>query len=125
LTSPFEDSSPGAASLPAIITPQLFERPEAPELNDVGFSNVVDPDSGVSVAGVGALLTATFAVPLNYTGAARVFMFAIPDTFANGFDVIPTEIGRGVTLNITIPEPASVVLLACAGWVGGARRRRS
>jgi hypothetical protein len=124
MVSPYEYSNPGAAALPAVITPDLFVRPDAPELNDVEFSNVVDPDSGTSTAAPGVILTATFAVPMDYRGPQHVYLFAVPETFANGFDVVPTQIGRGVALNIIVPGPAAAMpglVLGAGVWC---RRRR-
>ena len=102
----------------------VFVRPDAPELNDVEFSNVVDPDSGTSTAAPGVILTATFAVPMDYRGPQHVYLFAIPETFAIGFDVVPTQIGRGVALNIIVPGPAAAMpglVLGAGVWC---RRRR-
>jgi hypothetical protein len=124
MASPYEYSNPGAAALPAVITPDLFVRPDAPELNDVEFSNVVDPDSGSSTAAPGTILTATFAVPMSYGGPQHVYLFAIPDTFASGFDVVPTQVGRGVALNIIVPTPGSALLVLVAGVCAYPRRRR-
>lgn len=124
MASPYEYSNPGAAALPAVITPDLFVRTDAPELNDVEFSNVVDPQSGQTVATPGMILHATFAVPMSYVGPQHVFMFAIPETFANGFDVVPTQIGRGVSLNIVVPGPGgSVAGLGVCLWAMARRRR--
>jgi len=120
--SPYEYSTPGAAALPAIITPDLYVRQEAPDLNDVEFSNVVDPESGTSMAGPGRILTANMRVPASYNGATRVFIFAIPDTFANGFSEITTRLGSGVTLNIVIPAPGVVAM--CGALLGGISLRR-
>ena len=124
MLSPYEYSNPGAAALPAVITPDLYVRPDAPELNDVEFSIVVDPDSGSTTAAPGAILTATFAVPMSYSGPQHVYLFAIPDTCASGFDVVPTQIGRGVALNIIVPTPGSELLVLVAGVCAYPRRRR-
>lgn len=116
----YEYSQPGLSDLPAVVSPSLFIDPFAPDLNDVSFSNVVDP--ALSNAGEGMLLRVNITIPSDYSGASRLFGFAIPDTFARGFDVVPTTLGLGVTLNI-IPSPGALLIAPAAMLF--ARRRRS
>lgn len=104
---PLDDSTPLLPDLPAEITPDLLSGPGyLPNLSDVELSNVLL--SGTF--GAGTLATLTLHVPENYGFVGSIYVSAAPDTFANGFSVIPTTAGQVFEL-IVVPEPASVGLL--------------
>lgn len=74
-----------------------------------------------SIGGVTPLLTLSFAVPagFDYEGPPEVLISAIPDTFANGGNIMPVQGGQ-FTLT---PEPGTLVLLG-VGAANILRRRR-
>lgn len=100
---PLDDSTPLLPDLPAEITPDLLSGPGyLPNLNDVELSNVLL--SGTF--GAGTLVTLTLHVPESYGFVGSLYISAAPDTFANGFSVIPTTAGQVFEL-IVVPEPAA------------------
>lgn len=113
----FDASTPSAASLPAIVSGSSLEGASYPSgVADVELSNVTD--SGVFSTGTIAQLLVR--VPLGWSGSGAVQVTVVPDTIANGFDVVPTTSGGALTL--VIPTPGSMAL-ALVGVVGALRRR--
>jgi hypothetical protein len=77
--------------------------------------------------GTGRLVSLQVGVPDNFlpVGVPKldVSVFAIPDFFGNGFDLVDAVAGPALTLSI-VPEPATLVLLGLGG-LAAVRRRRS
>ncbi len=113
----FDASTPSAVSLPAILSATTLDGAAYPAgVADVELSNVTD--SGVFSSGVIAQLLVR--VPIGWSGSGSVQVTVVPDTIANGFDVVPTTSGGALTL--VIPTPGSMAL-ALVGVVGALRRR--
>ncbi|MBC7771464.1 MAG: hypothetical protein H7210_03100 [Pyrinomonadaceae bacterium] len=115
----FDDCLPPIADLPVIISPQLVQGPGFPAgVSDIELSNVV----GSGTFGVGLLARLTFLVPSDYAGADQMTISVAPDTFARGFDEIPTLAGTSVL--VTIPAPVTSTMLILGLGVGVPRRRQ-
>lgn len=103
---PFDDSTPDDLDLPVALDADTFVNPLNPTLIDVELSNVLLGQT----AGPGTLVTLDFTIPADYGFIGTLYVIALPDTFARGFDEITTEGGTVLALDIT-PEPSSGLLL--------------
>lgn len=112
----YDDSTPDFAALPTLIDADTFVDPLNPSLIDVELSNVLIGDD----FGVGTLASLTLHVPDDYGFQGALYIAVQPDTFADGFNVVPTTGGQVFELNI-IPEPTMLALLL----LGVAFRRRA
>lgn len=112
-----DDSTPPLASLPLTIDQDVFVNPVQPTLVDVELSNALVG----STFGTGALVSLTLTVPAGSDLAGSVYIVALPDTFADGFDEIPAIGGTPFEL-LVIPEPSSALALLAAALL---LRRRS
>jgi len=93
---PGDDSTPDNAALPQVLDPNTLISPQAPGLVDLELSNVLF--SGVF--GSGRFVTLNFTVPPDLQFIGSIFVGAVPDTVADGFDEIATEPGALLQLVI-------------------------
>lgn len=120
----FDDSKPFIDSLPVELDAALVA--------GVGFPpDVVDIEmSNVSFGGLfstGLLASLTIRIPLEWSGPRTVSISLVNDTIANGFETVDVAIAGDFLVNIVIPAPGAVALLALAAVAspGAARRRRA
>ncbi|MFN0012186.1 MAG: hypothetical protein ACKVS8_11150 [Phycisphaerales bacterium] len=116
----FDDSIPAAATLPVMITDDLVSGFGYPaNVADIELSNVV-PTGTFST---GTLATIRFRVP-SLAAGTHFTVRAVPDTFANGFDEIPTTQGEGLAFIVVVPSPhMSWSALGLAAALRHGRRR--
>ncbi len=112
--SPYDTASGDNNSQPANGSPPVLLDKNSyiagsldPDHVDVYFENFLS--SGTFTTG--GLVRLTMTVPGNFP-LGSVKIAALPDTFDNGVSTVPTT-GGSLTLNV-VPEPSSLVLLACA-----------
>lgn len=125
-TAPFENGSVTDDSVPKMPDdlPALLDEDT---LSGVGYADgVVDVElSNVILTadrfGEGILVSLMLTVPSDYMGEETIVISPVPDTFANGFDVVQALPGGSFTL--IIPAPAGVALGGLAG-IGLLNRRR-
>ncbi len=105
---PFDDSTPLLADLPAALDADLLTGPGHPAgVTDVELSNVLIG----STFGVGTLVSLDLLVPADFAFRGSLFIAAVPDTFADGFDEIPAASGQVFELIIVPAPPAWPLLL--------------
>ena len=115
---PNDDSTPLLADLPAMITADTLSGTGHPAgVVDVELSNVLIGHT----FGTGTLVTLSLTVPADYGFNGSLYIAAVPDTFANGFEIIPTTAGQVFELHV-IPEPASMILFALSGLLAARLR---
>ena len=114
----FDDSAPALVDLPSVLTAGLLAGPGYPVgVVDLELANVIASGS----FGVGVLVSLTVEVPLDAVGAIEVW--AEPDTFANGFAVIPAQSGSSLSIQV-VPSPGTGVPACVVGAAIALRRRR-
>ncbi|MCK4660068.1 MAG: PEP-CTERM sorting domain-containing protein [Phycisphaerae bacterium] len=116
---PYDDSTPDLSGLPLAIDEDTLAGPAYPSgVVDVELSNVLIG----STFAEGTLVSLDLTVPDDYGFVGSVYIFALPDTFAHGFDEIPITGGQGFEL-IVIPEPSTLAVMGMVMF-GLLRRRR-
>jgi len=125
----FDDSIPNAAGLangPIVLGPDTLIGPGHPAgVTDILFSNI----TGEVIAppppfGLGLLLSFVIEIPLDWKGTESFTIAANPDTFALGFQEIPTIGGTPLVVTV-IPAPGVIAFLALCSFTGSGTRRRS
>lgn len=118
----WDDSKPIRSALPAVLDANTLSGPGyTPGVVDVELSNVIP--TGYGLFGQGVLTTLTLTVPATFAPDQTLWINVQPDTFANGFDEIPTTAGPVFALHI-VPEPGSCLLVGLALVAVGLRRTR-
>lgn len=112
-----DNSQPHITELPTILTESSYVASFGdPGAVDAYFENF----AGAGQFTTGTLLTMSMVVPAGFeTGTFTIT--AVPDTFDNGTETVPTS-GESMTVNV-VPEPAAIGLLGLAA-VSCLRRRR-
>jgi hypothetical protein len=102
-----DDSDPIITDLPIMLDADILSGVGYPAgVVDVELSNAADDNFST-----GLLATLSIEVPESWGNLPdSIIIDVIPDTFADGFSVIPTTSGPSFTVNI--PEPASLSLVA-------------
>jgi hypothetical protein len=114
----FDDSTPGQGGIPFLLTNDTLNRPGDPvNTADFELSNVVP----TGTFGVGQIASFTFRVPTN-PSSDRLLIDLAPDTFANGFSTVQTQVGPRLLFAV-VPTPGAAGLLA-AGGIMVVRSRR-
>lgn len=111
----FDFSSPLWSELPQPVVPGLNPGPAS----EVMLSNVV----ASGWFGSGVLVTLSLRVPGDWTEQSGIGIAVIPDSFADGFEMIEVVGGDGVLVSV-VPSVGGAWVLLCSGIVQSARRRR-
>ena len=115
----FDFSLPAPADLPLAITPGVLSGGLYPQgLNDIELANALIGQT----YGTGTLVSLSFTIPANLGYTGPIFISLNPDEIASGFNLVPTTAGQVFRLDVVIPSPATLALLA--PWAMLARRRR-
>lgn len=114
---PNDDSTPLFTALPVLLAEDTLTGTGHPAgLVDIELSNVLIG----STFGAGQLVSLTFTVPEDYGYLGWVYIAVAPETFANGFNEIPTSAGQVFALQV-VPEPMTCIGLALAALLRRAR----
>lgn len=116
----FDDSVPAWHNLPAILSADSLRGPSRPtDQVDLQLSSLATEGH----FGTGRLVTLVLLVPTDYSGPDEIVIRAAPDTFALGFNEVPSM--GGAPFIITIPNPGVLMLVAigCGCGLYGRSRR--
>jgi hypothetical protein len=122
----FDDSTPGAASLPLFLTAETLQGTGYPaDTIDIEFSNVTGNGSAPPPAfSTGTLLTLMLRLDGDVaTLPNQITIDLVPDTFANGFEQVEVMTGEAFEI-VVVPAPATA-LLALVATLTMHRRRRN
>ncbi|MEI8197718.1 MAG: PEP-CTERM sorting domain-containing protein, partial [Phycisphaerae bacterium] len=116
----FDASVPLTGSLPTLISAATYAGPA--NVVDLHFDNF-----STSAFGSGTLLTMNLQIPANFPAGSVVITPQV-DTVAGEVGgqpaLIPTSNGSALTLNVVVPEPGTLLLLAAGAAVALGRRKR-
>lgn len=111
-------SVPGVAGLPARIRTDLV--PDGPGVSnrvDVFLSNFTTAQQGYRI---GRLVRMRLAVPPDYVGVDRIQVQVVPESFGDGFAIVPARAGEPFSLRIAPAEGqarASLSVKMEQGWI--------
>lgn len=119
----FDDGTPGSNALPLAITGSTLSGPgHAPDVVDFGLSNVAESGSMQASTATTALVMLRFRLDSDWSGPSRFTIAAIPDTFADGFEVVTAVQDAALTVNV-VPSSGAAWVLPVLALLGTRRRR--
>lgn len=121
----FDDGTPSSAALPLAITASTLSGPgHAAGVIDFGLSNVAESGSMQASTVSIALVMLRFRLAGDWSGPSLFTISAIPDTFADGFDIVTAVQDATLTVNV-VPSIGAVWMLPAIALLGTRRRRPS
>lgn len=118
----FDDGTPSSGALPLAITASTLAGPgHVADVVDFGLSNVAESGSLQASTASIALVMLRFRLASDWSGPSLFTIAAIPDTFADGFDVVTAVQDAALTVNV-VPSTGAAWLVPALALLGTRRR---